>query len=206
MEYYILRLWDCATPSFCSFDKIYVGTESDVRKAIASMKRAGVNEETVAAVSHYLSGDKAATHNIAYKDIPALEKCQLIRTSELKIEATEWEHINVWGFPYKMKCDSAEISQILVRSNEKYYRCIRPTFTGLRYEAITGQWGPLGDFYLGPSYLFEVVGTSGKVKIMSHLLYTVEETYDSLQDVSEQAFDAEHLNFKPFCDDIFGDG
>lgn len=41
---------------------------------------------------------------------------------------------------------------------------------------------------------------------MSHLLYTVEETYDSLQDVSEQAFDVEHLNFKPFCDDIFGDG
>ena len=32
------------------------------------------------------------------------------------------------------------------------------------------------------------------------------KTYDSLQDVSEQAFDAEHLNFKPFCDDIFGDG
>ena len=101
MEYYILRLWDCATPSFCSFDKVYVGTEADIRKAIASMNRAGVNDETVAAVSHYLSGDKAATHNIAYKDIPALEKCQLIRTSELKIEATEWEHINVWGFPYK---------------------------------------------------------------------------------------------------------
>ena len=86
------------------------------------------------------------------------------------------------------------------------FGCIRLTFTGLRYEAITGQWGPLGDFYLGPSYLFEVVGTSGKVKIMNHLLYTVEETYDSLQDVSEQAFDAGHLNFKPFCDDIFGDG
>ena len=117
MEYYILRLWDCATPSFCSFDKVYVGTEADIRKAIASMKRAGVNDETVAAVSHYLSGDKAATHNIAYKDIPALEECQLLRTSELKIEATEWEHINVWGFPYKMKCDSAEISQILVRNN-----------------------------------------------------------------------------------------
>lgn len=100
MEYYILRLWDCATPSFCSFDKVYVGTEADIRKAIASMKRAGVNEETVAAVSHYLSGDKTATHNIAYKDIPALEECQLLRTSELKIEATEWEHINVWGFPY----------------------------------------------------------------------------------------------------------
>lgn len=66
MEYYILRLWDCATPSFCSFDKIYVGTEADIRKAIASMKRAGVNEETVVAVSHYLSGDKTATHNIAY--------------------------------------------------------------------------------------------------------------------------------------------
>ena len=33
-----------------------------------------------------------------------------------------------------------------------------------------------------------------------------EETYDSLQDISEQAFDAEHLNFKPFCDNIFGDG
>lgn len=94
-QYYILRLWDFATPSFCSFDKVYVGTKTDIRKAIVSMKRAGVNEETVAAVSHYLSGDKTATHNIAYKDIPALEKCQLIRASELKIEATEWEHINV---------------------------------------------------------------------------------------------------------------
>lgn len=77
-QYYILRLWDCATPSFCSFDKVYVGTEADIRKAIVSMKRAGVNEETVAAVSHYLSGDKTATHNISIYEKASAQKLSRI--------------------------------------------------------------------------------------------------------------------------------
>lgn len=72
MEYYILRLWDCATPSFCSFDKVYVGTEADIRKAIASMKRTGVNEETVAAVSNYFQVTRRQHTTLPTKIFPHL--------------------------------------------------------------------------------------------------------------------------------------
>ena len=38
-KYYILNLWDYGTPAFVSFDKMYVGTEAEIRAAIDAMKK-----------------------------------------------------------------------------------------------------------------------------------------------------------------------
>ena len=205
-KYYILRLWDHAMPGFVSFDKIYVGTEEEIRTAIASMKKSEKGNETVAAVEHYLAGDKTATHNIAYRDIPALEPSTFVCSSKLTLGKKEWEHINTWGFPYVMRCDSAEIKQIIVKYKRKYYRCHRTTFQNLRYESIMGRWSLMGDFYLGPSYLFDVVDEKGKPRKMTNLLYVVEEVYNTLEEADDKILSEEHLNFKTFLDDIFGDG
>ena len=71
-NYYVLNLWDYGTPAFVSFDKMYVGTETEIRTAIESMKQENKNDETVAALERYFAGDTTATHNIAYRDIPVL--------------------------------------------------------------------------------------------------------------------------------------
>jgi len=206
-KYYILRLWDYATPSFVSFDKVYVGTENEIRAAIASMKEyEETPSATVEAVEKYLSGDKTATHNIAYQEIPALEPCKFICSSVLTIGKKQWEHTNTWGCPYIMRCDSAEVKQIIVKYQRKYYRCHRTTFHNLRYESVMGRWSLMGDFYLGPCYLFDVSRRKGKPRTMNNLLYVVEEIYDTLEEAEDKILSEEHLDFKTFLDDIFGDG
>jgi len=64
----------------------------------------------------------------------------------------------------------------------------------------------MGNFYLGPAYLFDVVKAPGKPRIMNNLLYVVETEYDDLQKTDDEILSIEHLNFKGFCDDIFADG
>lgn len=205
-KYYVLNLWNYGTPAFVSFDKMYVGTEAEIRTAIESMKKEEKNNETVAAVERYFAGDTTATHNIAYRDIPVLEQCRRVASSTLTLGEYSWEHINVWGFPYYMKCDSAEIKQILVEYKGRYYRCVRAWFKNLRYESVSGNWNLMGDFYLGPAYLFDVVDKPGEGRTMNNLLYVVEKAYENMDDADDEFLSEEYLDFKGFCDDIFGDG
>ena len=205
-KYYVLNLWNYGTPAFVSFDKMYVGTEAEIRTAIESMKREGKNDETVAAVERYFAGDTTATHNIAYRDIPVLEQCRRVASSTLTLGEYSWEHINVWGFPYYMKCDSADVKQILVEYKGRYYRCVRAWFKNLCYESVSGNWSLLGDFYLGPAYLFDVDDKKGVGRFMNNLLYIAEEVYVNLNEAEDKLLSEEHLIFKGFCDDIFGDG
>ena len=205
-KYYILRLWDFGTPAYCSYDKMYIGTEAEIRTAIKAMKKEDKGLETVGAVERYLSGDKTSTHNIAYHNIPALEPCSLVASSSLSLGEYSWEHTNVWGFPYMMKCDSADIRQIIVKYKAKYYRCVRAWFNNLCYESVSGRWPLMGNFYLGPAYLFDVIKKPGEPRIMNNLLYVVEEEYDDLHKAEDKILSEEHLNFKGFCDDIFADG
>ena len=206
-KYYILNLWDYGTPAFVSCDKMYVGTEAEIRTAIEAMKRSPKgSEETIAAVERYLAGDKTATHNIAYNEIPVLEPCTRIASSSLSLGSYAWEHTNVWGFPYKMKCDKAEIKQIIIKYKRKYYRCVRAWFQNLCYESVSGKWTLMGDFYLGPAYLFDVKDEPGEGRTMNNLLYVAEEVYAKLEDAEDKLLSEEHLVFKGFCDDIFADG
>ena len=206
-KYYILNLWDYGTPSFVSCDKMYVGTEAEIRVAIEAMKQSPKgSSETVAAAERYLAGDKTATHNIAYNQIPVLEPCSRIASSLLSLGSYAWEHTNVWGFPYMMKCDSAEIKQIIIKYKRKYYRCVRAWFKNLRYESVSGKWTLLGDFYLGPAYLFDVKDDPVEGRTMNNLLYVAEEIYAKLEDAEDKMLSEEYLIFKGFCDDIFADG
>lgn len=205
-KYYVLKLWDYGTPAFVSFDKMYVGTEADIRAATESMKKKDADDKTVKALERYFAGDMTATHNIAYREIPILEPCTRIASSALTLGEYSWEHINVWGFPYYMKCDSAEVKQIIIRYKKKYYRCVRVWFKNLRYGISTEKYSLLGDFFLGPSALFSVTDQPDKSRTMSNRLYVVEEVYDKIEDAEDKLLSEEHLVFKGFCDDIFADG
>lgn len=150
-KYYVLNLWDYGTPAFVSLDKMYVGTEAEICTAIEAMKTEEKEAETVAAVERYFAGDKTATHNIAYRDIPILEPCTRVASSTLNLGEYSWEHTNVWGFPYFLKCDSVEVKQIIVKYKRKFYRCVRAWFKNLCYESVTRKWELLGDFTLAPT-------------------------------------------------------
>lgn len=52
-KYYVLNLWDYGTPAFVSFDKMYIGTEADIRDAMKSMKKKNADSDTVRALECY---------------------------------------------------------------------------------------------------------------------------------------------------------
>ena len=49
-KYYALKLWDPATPGFCSFSKVYIGTEEELKTVVARMKKAEEYEDTQEAI------------------------------------------------------------------------------------------------------------------------------------------------------------
>ena len=99
-----------------------------------------------------------------------------------------------------------EFKQIIVKYKRKYYRCVRAWFKNLCYESVSGKWTLMGDFYLGPAYLFDVKDEPGEGRTMNNLLYVAEEVYAKLEDAEDKLLSEEHLVFKGFCDDIFADG
>ncbi len=74
-QYYALFLDDPATPSFCSFDKLYVGTKSELDIAIDAMKQDERYAATVAAYEAYWT-DPNAKHYVALREIPILTPVQ----------------------------------------------------------------------------------------------------------------------------------
>lgn len=205
-DFYILRLWNPALPGYISGDKIYVGTEGDIRAAVLAMQKDNGYADTQKAVTAFLTGDYTATHNIAYKEIPALEPVHFISDFKCSLGVTQWEHINTWGCPYNIRWESALVSQIVVRQRLKYYRCARIWFNKLEYESVaTGKWTRLGDFIMGNSFLLDFIKRPNNSFTLNNILYVVQEEHAIRADAEQAMTCPDRLNFKPFFDEIFGD-
>lgn len=203
-QYYLLRLWDPSVPPFVSADRMYIGSESEIQRAMEAMEANSVCEDTVEAYKRYVAGDKAATHNMAYRDVPVLERVTLIRSSIITIGEQKWEHINAWNYPYSLKFDSAEITRIIVKYKRKYLRCYRVTFNNLYCENTSGGWEKLNSFFLGNSYLLDIQNNKDGSFTENNILFEVESEHDTLVE-ADDIERSDNINFKFFCDEIFGD-
>lgn len=204
-QYYALFLDDPATPSFCSFDKLYVGTRAELDIAIAAMKLDERYSDTVRAYEIYWT-DPNAKHYVALREVPILTHVQRICSSELILGEKEWEHINVWGFPYKMKFDDAAVKQLLISHEGKFYRLLRATFTNLFYENTIGKWTPAKDRFWGHGCLLDVQeGPDGTISLNS-LLYMEQDHFERASDADDLMLDSSKVFFARICDEIFADG
>ena len=204
-QYYLLRLWDPALPPFVSGDRMYIGSESDIQATMASIEKRGVSQETLEAYKRYVSGDKTATHSIAYRTVPILEKVKVIRSSIMSIGEHKWEHINTWNYPYYVKCDSAEITRIIVKYKKKYLRCYKVIFKNLRCENVDGTWYKLDTFFIGNQFLVDVQHLTESDFTITTLLYEAETQHDTLEE-ADDIDRSDNIDLKFFCDEIFGDG
>ena len=71
-QYYVLNLWEPATPSFCPFAKPYVGSKQDILTVATQLADDDPGSETVRAIQDYFTGNHSATHHIAYQEMPVL--------------------------------------------------------------------------------------------------------------------------------------
>lgn len=207
-KYYVLMLTDPATPGFCSFNKMYVGTEETINTVANNLEKAGHYPETVSALRNYFKGNHSAEHSVAYQRQKILVPVKIESEHKISFDSKKWTHINIWGFPYEMKCDSAIIHQIVFKYDGKIYRCIRAWLKNLCYESFGGNWNELSGGFWGNYSILDVSRVPEKDEFtFNNLLYVKEEHYES--DISSAINDMlleEKIEFKRICDEIFADG
>lgn len=207
-KYYMLNLDDPATPGFCSFNKLYVGTEETINTVANNLEKAGQYPETVQAIRSYFKGNHAAEHRIAYRTEKVLVPITVDSEHKTSIENRRWIHINIWGFPYEMKCDSAMFHQIIFTKKETTFRCVRAWLKNLCYESFGGNWEKLNGGFWGNASILDISMVPGSEDFtFNNLLYVEEEHYenDAVSAINDMLND-EKIELKKICDEIFADG
>ena len=172
-------------------------------KVAVNMKNADPQSETAKAIQEYFGGKHGATHKIAYQEIAILTPVRVLATSKMTLPGRTWEHLNVWDCPYKMKFDAAEVSQIIIRYDGMYRRCIRAKFTDLCYEGIKGEWRPVGSVLFGNASVIEFNSDTGSFE---NLLYVQEDVSDTKEQLETKLDNPDEIILDRICDEVFGDG
>lgn len=207
-QYYIFQLDDPATPGFCSFNKMYVGTEETLNIVASNLEKSGSYPETAKAIRDYFKGNHSAKHRIAYQTHNVLEPIKIESEHKKFVENMKWTHINIWGFPYEMKCDSALIHQIVFNYEGSTYRYIRAWLKNLCYESVSGNWSPLDDGFWGNDSILYVASVPDSTDFtFTNLLYVEESHYENdVPTAIKDMLDDEKIELKRICDEIFADG
>lgn len=231
LPYYRLELDDYSAASFTSFNKYYFGTMEDIREFINALEadeRTRKNHADLIAIFHrYEQGETDLQHNVAYRKVPFLVPAKVLYKMPAIYLDHQWEHTNLWGFPYYMRCRKAEAEHIWLQCEKQHYRCVKVRFTDLQFGTIVGEWDTVEDRFWGyPKILAcEMPFTWNRLaeiekelspKDLPALLekwgYQSEEDPNQLIPrtialADKKAFEKQpDPEFSHFCDDIFGDG
>lgn len=205
-QYYRLTFDDYAMPSFVSSDKDYFGTLSDIEGLIDALKD-GRNDQTYerlfSALNAYKNGESNVTNIAAYNEVPFLVPVKLLEAVSYTMPSTEWEHINVWYCPYKMRFQTAEIQQFWFESDDKYIRAMKAKIIDLRCEEYNDSWIEIKTPWGFPHIIEkEAACTYNKLAVTDKKFDSKTEAENDYKCfLSEQDTD-----FTEFCNDIFGDG
>jgi len=207
-KWFRLLLDDYSVPPITTADKEYYGTLDDVKGLIESLKsdekgRDG-HKGTIEAFEKYLAGEKGATHNVAYQDVPILTSIKVIYNVEQELSETEWEHLNAWHWVHDMKLTSAKAQHYWIKDKKHYRRIIKAQIVGLCYKDTVGNWIDPDEMFWGFPGMLTHDGD-----VLYNRLACIEKNFDSLDDLQddyENYLKNPDVDFERFCDDIFGDG
>lgn len=206
--YYRLELDDYAKPGFVSFSKYYFGTLNEIRMWLSAIEaeedRSKNFQSLFEAYEAFLGGQTDVTHFVAYNNVPFLRRATVLYQEELELHDYQWEHTNIWGFPYYMRCKSVNTTHLWLRCDRKYYRYVYARFLNLEYAVKSGFWHELDGGYWGFPEVLTV-----RDGITRNRLAERESCFDSLTKLTSdwEAFKANPMpDFTEFCNDIFGDG
>lgn len=202
---YAFYLDEPATPSFCSFSKLYIGHKSELLKVAKRFESSNCYPETVSAIRDYFSGDLSASHVIAYQTIPVLQPVKLISSSHLSVDKREWDHINAWECVYKISVESVEAEQIIIQYEDMYYRCIKAKLLNPCYLGVNNQWRPIGGLIFGHDSVLSFRKRSNYLTL-ENILYVVEDSSESADELTRIINDPDQLILDRILDEVFGDG
>lgn len=200
------RMPDMAVPAFCSFVKVYMGSLSDIAAIIERLRSVPDFEETVSAFDEYLSGNRQAEHSVACARYAILEPAEVVAQKRVHLTEMVWKHINIWGFPYTMRFNEAEVERVAVRYREENLLYCRACFQDLCYETGDRRWVELnGDFWGNKWVLDRSVRPGGHYTVRS-LVFIREANYDTEEQLMAALADDSTIRFRETINEIFGDG
>lgn len=201
-QFFQINLEDYACPGFVSSSKAYYATLPQLQAFIEALggHRAVAEDhhDLITAYREYLAGNTGVCHRVLYQNERLLTPAKLIGTKSLSLDHFQWEHINIWGFPYLMSCDHVETVHIWLKVKGGYVRCLSARFDGLKYDGY-----PLESRFWGFPCIIAEDGsvTFNRLAVAEKRFKTLQECQEDLSSFNETDFD-----FTEFCNDIFGDG
>lgn len=208
-QYYSIEFDDYSTSGFASLAKQFFGTIDEISELIgllvADPELCGRFSDTAEALDSFLKGVVDAQHTVCYEKRRLLTPVDLIYKRDADLDSREWEHLNVWGSPYKMKADRIKASQAVFKTGDQYRVGIKCTFENLCYLGISldgrDAWIKLNDSLWGFPNIFEV----GE-RFHRYRLYTLKDGFSSLEEAVSVVDNEAELEFERILDDVFGDG
>ena len=196
---YHIELDDCSTPAYVTLGKDYYGTMNDVEEFISKFKP-GERQDLIEAFREYKQGNSDVEIPVGFWKSKMLEEVKVYGKKQISYGEYEWKHINIWGFPYYMKCDAMQTSHYWIKDGKKLCRIIKAKFTNLQYKNAIDEYMKIGLIW-GLPHIVEF-GTY-------NTLMEVEKRFDTVKELRENmsSFNSiSDIDFTSFCNDIFGDG
>ena len=172
---YHIELDDYSTPAFVSFGKNYYGTMEDIEEFITKFKD-DENDELVKAFQEYKDGNRDVEITVAYRKRKMLEEVKVYGSKEINSGSFEWEHTNVWGFPYYLRCESLNSLHFWIKNGVILYRVIKARFTNLQYKNTIGEWTDINAIW-GFPHIIEFG--------MYNTLMVVEKKFDTVKELKK---------------------
>lgn len=206
-QYYAICLDEYAMVSFCSFTKNYYGTEDDMMQFAKALEKNSNMPDLVQSLNEFCAGNKNVQYYAAYNNHRLATPVIFHPENHFILNDYAWEHLNIYGFPYYMHADKIEIEQAIIRYENEFIRCAKMKFINLSYKDEYSKSGKefLTGHFLGHPQVYKVDKQNRKNIIIEGRFFVQEDKYKTLKEAKEH-LSIDDLNFKPFMDDIFGDG
>ena len=200
-QFFVLHLPDYVCPPTVTANKLYFGSKDDLTEYLNNKdyrRGLALDEKLLEA---FLKDTK---QKIAYNSYQLGEKALVLGDETVISPATEWQHMNIWGFPYDMCFDKCLTSVVWMRYKGVYYRCVKPKFLNLSYlNEVTEEYAFLETYWGQPGF-FKQNG-----RWLEASLYVIEKKFDGLLDAMQDMNDfceSTCLEFSNVIEEIFGDG
>lgn len=198
-QIYRLLLDDQSLPAYCSFDKHYFGTIEMVEGFINAIR----NDKKIAAHYKNLISYFDEFKRVPHKEGQFLIQAKCVAERKNILTNYEWEHLNVWNWPYNMKCEIADCSHVWIVCQRKFMRCVKVNFTKLKYGVPNAQWQYPGMLW---GYPHQIETENNRTYSR---LFCVEKQFKNKSELLEDIELFESFpdpNFQEVLSDIFGDG
>lgn len=184
-QYYALYLGE--STSLSSWNKLFVGTKSDILDAAERMRGIDRYQGTVAVIDAYFRGDSVSMPRVGYLEKPMLSMVELVSASSLELGETQLVYMQYSRSPHFIRFDSATVEQIIFCDGLEPIRMIRAAMKNLGLANAASEYERLEDGFKGHGCLLDVrTQPDGSVTLQNRLFVLQERGFWFPEELEEE--------------------